>query len=136
MSCTDKNNVKNEQNADGKIIGKPELKLESDVMTPEVLWSFGRLSDVQVSPDEKTLLFGITYYDIPEDKGNRELYTMPAEGGEMTQITKTAKGEYNAVWSKDGKSIYFMTSADNGMQLFKINADGSDRKQISDIEDG
>ncbi len=136
MSCNDKNSQSPEQKGDEKIIGKPDLKLTSDVMTPEVLWSFGRLGDVQVSPDEKTLLFGISYYDIPEDKGNRELYTMPAKGGDMTQITKTPKGEYNAVWSKDGKSIYFMTSAENGMQVFKMNADGSDRKQISNIEDG
>ncbi len=54
---------------EAKIIGKPDLKLESDVMTPEVLWSFGRVGEVQVSPDEKTLLFGISYYDIQENKG-------------------------------------------------------------------
>ncbi|NOZ36397.1 MAG: S9 family peptidase [Chlorobi bacterium] len=136
MSCSEKNNENSGQQSDEKIIGKPELKLKSDIMTPEVLWSFGRLSDVQVSPDEKSLLFGITYYDIPEDKGNRELYTMPAEGGDMKQITKAAKGEYNAVWSKDGKSIYFTTSAKNGMQIFKMNADGTGRKQISNIEGG
>ena len=69
---TDKtDNGAEEQEA--KIISKPDLKLTSDVMTPEVLWSFGRLGDVQVSPDEKTLLFGISYYDIQENKGNREL---------------------------------------------------------------
>lgn len=136
MSCSEKKVKKNEQKSNEKIITKPELKLESDVMTPEVLWSFGRLSDVQVSPDEKTLLFGISYYDIAEDKGNRELYTVPVEVGKMKQITKTAKGEYNAVWSKDGKLIYFMTSTDEGMQVFKMNADGSNRKQISNIADG
>ena len=119
-----------------KIIGKPELKLESDIMTPEVLWSFGRLGDVQVSPDEKTLLFGISYYDIQENKGNRELYTMSSSGGEMTRITETAGGEYNAVWSKDGKVIYFMTCGDTGMQVCMMNSDGSDREQISDIEGG
>lgn len=136
MSCSDKKNNTTEQKNDEKIIEKPKLKLTSDVMTPEVLWSFGRLNDVRVSPDEKVLLFGITYYDIRENKGNRELYTLPAEGGEMKQITKTAEGEYNAVWSKDGKSIYFMTSSENRMQLFKMNADGSNRKQLSDIEGG
>ncbi len=123
-------------NADEKIIGKPQLTLNSDIMTPEVLWSFGRLSDVQVSPDEKTLLFGITYYDIPQNKGNRELYTMPAEGGTPQQISKTASGEYNAVWSKDGKTIYFMSPGKDGMQIFKMNASGSGRTQISDIKGG
>ena len=45
---------------DVPIIGKADLKLESDSMTPEVLWPFGRLNDVQVSPDGKTLLYGVS----------------------------------------------------------------------------
>ncbi len=121
---------------EAKIISKPDLKLESDIMTPEVLWSFGRLGDVQVSPDEKTLLFGISYYDIQENKGNRELYTMFAEGGDMTRITETAGGEYSAVWNKDGSFIYFMSYGDGGMQIYKMNADGSAKQQISNIEGG
>jgi len=136
MSCSDKNKELKEKENNEKIISKPELKLKSDIMTPEVLWSFGRLGDVQVSPDEETLLFGITYYDIVEDKGNRELYLMSSKGGDIKQITKTAGGEYNAVWSKDGGFIYFMASADNGMQMFKMNEDGSSRKQISNIDGG
>jgi hypothetical protein len=29
-------------------------------LTPELLWKLGRVSDVQLSPDGKTVLFGIT----------------------------------------------------------------------------
>jgi dipeptidyl aminopeptidase/acylaminoacyl peptidase len=123
-------------NEEQKIIGKPELSLESDVMTPEVLWSFGRLSDVQVSPDGNTLLFGITYYDIQENKGNRELYTMPAEGGEMNRLTESAGGEYYATWSNDGSVIYYTAVDESAMQLWKMNADGSSSEKISDIEGG
>ena len=62
------------QNKD--IIEKLNLKLDSDLLTPEVLWSMGRVSDIRLSPDKKTLLFGITYYSVKENKGNRELYTI------------------------------------------------------------
>jgi len=133
FSCkTEKEEVK----VDEKIIGKPELNLESDVMTPEVLWSFGRLADVQVSPDEETLLFGITYYDIQENKGNRELYTMPVKGGEMKRITETSGSEYYAVWARDDAGIYFMYNGEEGMQLWKMDEDGSNRVQISNIDGG
>jgi len=44
------------------LIGKPEIRLKSDRMRPEVLWSFGRLSDPQVSPDGRTVLYGVSYY--------------------------------------------------------------------------
>lgn len=52
-------------------IGNPveNIKLSSDILTPEVLWSFGRVSEVQVSPDEKTILFGVSFYDIEKIRG-------------------------------------------------------------------
>ena len=34
----------------------PDMKLTSDVMTPEVLWSFGRIGSLRVSPDQKSLV--------------------------------------------------------------------------------
>jgi hypothetical protein len=38
------------------VIGKPDIELTSDRMTPEVLWAMGRVSDPQVSPDMTTVL--------------------------------------------------------------------------------
>ena len=55
----------------------PEVKkLASDVMTPEVLWSFGRIGDPAVSPDGTTVLYSVTNYNIEENKSYRDLYTV------------------------------------------------------------
>ncbi len=122
--------------AEPPIIGKKELKLTSDVMTPEVLWSFGRVSDIQVSPDNKLVLFGITYYDIEQNKGNRELYTIPVEGGEMTRLTNTRVNEFNAIWRPDGKKIGYISSKSGSLQIWEMNPDGSGKKQLSDFKGG
>jgi dipeptidyl aminopeptidase/acylaminoacyl peptidase len=136
-SCTKIQNIdpKNPPQTD-EPIEKPNLKLQSDIMTPEVLWSFGRLSEAEISPDKKTILFGIAYYSKEQNKGNRELYTMSSEGGEMKQITKTAKSEYNAKWRPDGKRIGFLSPESGDMQIWEMNSDGTDRKQISNIKGG
>ena len=118
------------------VIGKPDIKLTSDVMTPEVLWSFGRVGDIQLSPDKKTLLFGISYYSIKDNKGNRDLYTLDLKSEAMSQITETPFGEYNAQWRPDGKKIGFLSAQSGSMQLWEMNPDGSDKNQISDIEGG
>jgi dipeptidyl aminopeptidase/acylaminoacyl peptidase len=118
------------------VIGKPDIKPDSDLMTPEILWSFGRVSDIQLSPDTKTVLFGISYYSIKEDKGNRDLYSIDVKTKEMKQLTRTSFGEYNAVWRPDGKKIGFLSSESGSMQFWEMNPDGSDKKQISDIEGG
>ena len=37
-------------------------KLSSDIMTPEVLWSFGRIGEPAVSPDQTKVLYAVTTY--------------------------------------------------------------------------
>ena len=117
-----------------KLIEKPNLKLTSDVMTPEVLWSLGRLSDIQLSPDQKTLLYGVTYYSKEQNKGNRELYTIGVNGKDEKQLTHTPQGEYNAVWRPDGKKIGYLSSKSGSMQIWEMNPDGSDPVQISHVD--
>ena len=112
----------------------PQLK--SDIMTPEVLWAFGRLGGAQVSPDGKTVLYTVTYFNIKEDKSYRDIYTIPVEGGEATNITNSAGNESNAVWRPDGKKIGFLSAASGENQLWEMNPDGSGAKQITKIDGG
>ena len=120
-----------------KIIGKPDFKPKSDMMTPEALWSFGRIGEVIVSPDKSTIAFGVKYFDIKDNKGNTEIYTMTADGKNLKQITSTPKSEANIVWRPDGKKIGFLYIDDKGvMQIWEMNPDGTDRKQISTDADG
>jgi len=117
-----------------KIIGKHDIKLQSDIMTPEVLWSFGRLGDVQISPDGKTALYGVSYYDIPENKSNRELFTISVDGKNKKQLTQTAGGEYGAIWRPDGKKVVFLSAESGSMQAWEMDPDGSAKTQISNVD--
>jgi len=117
-----------------KIIGKKDLKLESDIMSPEVLWSLGRLGDAQVSPDGKTIVYGVSYYDIAENKSNRDLYVVPVNDGEPTQLTKTAFGEYGAIWRPDGKKIAFLSYESGAGQIYEMNPDGTEKKQVTHVD--
>jgi len=118
------------------VIDKPNIELKSDRMTPEVLWAFGRVADPQVSPDGKTVIYGVTYYSIEQNKGNRDLYAVNPDGGEPKRITQSPKSEFNVLWRPDGKKIGFLTSESGSVQLWEMNPDGSDRKQISNVEGG
>ena len=41
---------------------------QTERMTAETLWALGRVSLYDVTPDGKTVLFGVTTYDVPENK--------------------------------------------------------------------
>ena len=87
----------------------PDMKLASDVMTPEVLWSFGRIGGVSVSPDQKTLLYDVTYFNKEEDRSYSDIYVMNLADGKSKQLTDTDYKEFGETWTSDGK-IAFMSS--------------------------
>jgi len=118
------------------IITKNNIKVQGDLMTPEVLWSFGRISEPQVSPDKKLVVYGVSWYSIEQNKGNRELFVMDVDGKNCSQITHTPFSENQAEWSADGKSIRFLSSESGLMQLWQMAPDGSNRIQLTDIPDG
>ena len=96
-------------------IGPSQMTIEGGQMTPEVLLSLGRLSDPQLSPDKKTILYGVSYTDIAQNRSVRNLFTIPVEGGEPTQLTMDGKSIASARWSPDGSSIFFL----QGGKLFE-----------------
>ncbi len=119
-----------------EIIDKPAIKPESDLMTPEILWSFGRLGDVRVSPDGKEIIYGITYYSKEQNKGNRDLYKMDLATKKVSRLTRTAASEYNACWRPDGKKIAFLRAVSGSLQMWEMNPQGHNLRQITDIEGG
>lgn len=114
----------------------PFMTLSQNKLTPETLWKFGRVSDMQISPDKKNILYGVTYYNLSENKGNRDLYIVPVGGGTTVNITQTPFSEWNALWRPDGKKIGFISAESGESQLWEINPDGSGKKQVSFIEGG
>jgi dipeptidyl aminopeptidase/acylaminoacyl peptidase len=111
-------------------------ELESDRMTPEVLWSFGRLGEPSVSPDGTEVVYTVTYYKKDENRGYRDIYVIPSGGGESRQITVTPENEFNVVWRPDGEKIGYLSSRSGSTQLWEINPDGTHPRQITDMEGG
>ncbi len=112
------------------------LKGQAQPMTPETLWSFGRISDVQVSPDGSMVLFGVTHYDVQENKGVRDLFVVPATGGDPVNITNSDLSESSAVWRPDGRRIGFIKTVDGSNQLFEMDPDGGNVRQLTKVEGG
>ncbi len=131
FGCTKKETVSTSKNF------LPETpQLTSDIMTPEVLWSFGRLGETQVSPNGETVLYTVTYFNIEENKSYRDIYTISVSGGDTKNITNSVGNEFNVVWRPDGKKIGYLSSASGSVQLWEMNPDGSGKKQVSEITGG
>ncbi len=116
------------------VIEKQVPVIENGLMTPEVLWAFGRVGNVEISPDETKILYSVSYYSVEQNKSNSELFVMNVDGSEKKQITKTASKEIAAKWMNDSKRIAFLSNESGSMQLWTMNDDGTGRKQLSERE--
>lgn len=105
-------------------------------MTPELLWQLGRVSGGAAGPDGSTVLYGVTRYDLAANKGNRDLYLIPAAGGEAVALTATPYSEYNEQWHPGGEWIGFLSAAAGSPQWYEIRPDGSGLRQVTDIAGG
>ncbi|MBR1927528.1 MAG: S9 family peptidase, partial [Bacteroidales bacterium] len=141
MGCAQK-----ETAGDSAYIGPSGIKAENGIMTPEILLSFGRLSDPQLSPDGKWILYGVSYTSIEDNRSCRNLFvqevTKDNSGlafGDKIQLTKEGKSLSNARWSKDGGSVYYLQGGQLRKAPFSV-AGGKpslgESRQLSDVAEG
>ncbi|MBP5636071.1 MAG: S9 family peptidase [Bacteroidales bacterium] len=116
-------------------IGPSDIKVDDGRMSPEVLLSLGRLGDPQLSPDGKTILYGVSYNSIAENRSVRNLFTLPVEGGEPTPLTMDGKSISNARWSPDGKAIFFLKEGQVYKAPYRSGKLGK-RTKITDVPAG
>lgn len=77
-----------------------------DRLTPELLWDMGRVSALGVTPDGKSVLYRVSYPDLKENKMNSKMFSIPAGGGEPTEISD-ASALRNKNLSPDGKYLLY-----------------------------
>lgn len=113
-------------------IGKSNITLQSDLMTPEALWAMGRIGTAQASPDGKHIIYQVGYYSVKQNKGHQVIYIMDSDGKNNKMLTTSAKSETDAVWIKGGQKIAFLCDG----QIWEMNPDGSGRNQLTNDKTG
>ncbi len=84
----------------------------------------GTWMDVDVSPDGRMLAFALL----------GDIYTMPIAGGTPTRIAEGLAWEVQPRFSPDGRRIAFTSDRGGGDNIWIMNADGSDKRQLTKEE--
>jgi Tol biopolymer transport system component len=74
----------------------------------------------------------IAFWAIPMGGGQRDLWTIPAEGGTPVAVTHDPPLDYNPVWSPDGRSLYFTSQRGGSVNLWRVPIDESTGRTLGD----
>lgn len=104
-------------------------------LTPESMIELMRVGEAALSPNGKTVIYTISQANIKENKSYKDIYRIGIDGKGRMQLTQTKEGEHSPRWMKNGR-ISYMSARSGSMQLWSMQSDGTDQRQISDIEGG
>ncbi len=117
------------------LISLVSAQAQKRAFTLEDLYRIKSVSDIQVSPDGKSILYTISTSDLPRAKRNSQVWIMASDGGNARQMTR-GSSSYSARFSPDGKWISFISSRDGNANLYVLPLDGGEARQVTHVSTG
>lgn len=125
--------VENQPAFDGTLT---EAEIQKGILTEEMLWKFGRLGEVIVSADGKTVVFGLARFDLATNKSKTDIYSISTAGGEIKQLTNTAGPEFNLKFKPNSNKIGYLSSESGSVQVWEMDPEGQNKTKVSEISEG
>ncbi|MHC4748216.1 MAG: TolB family protein, partial [Planctomycetota bacterium] len=92
-----------------------------------------RISEPQVSPNGKLIVFTLRATDLEADKGRTDIWLIGADGTNLRRLTSHPQGDFNPRWAPDGKSVLFISTRSDSSQVWCIRVDGGEARQVTDL---
>ena len=87
-----------------------------------------------IQPDVSPHGLRIAYWGLPTGGSQRDIFTLPAKGlakGERpVPVTQDPPVDWNPVWARDGRSLFFLSNRDGVMNMWRVPIDEASGKTL------
>ncbi|MCY4027161.1 MAG: prolyl oligopeptidase family serine peptidase, partial [Acidobacteria bacterium] len=103
-------------------------------MTLVDLLEVPRLSDPQLSPDGRQVLYVLAAADWEANRAIGHIWRVDADGGNPVQLTRGDEGETSPRWSPDGEQVAFLArrGAADATQIHVLSNRGGEARPLTD----
>jgi dipeptidyl aminopeptidase/acylaminoacyl peptidase len=104
-------------------------------LTPTDLNTLARVSDPQVSPDGRHVVYVQRETDFDANRGRSDLWLvdLATANTRPRRLTQHPTNDTHPRWSVDGGSIYFLSSRTGAAQIWRLPLNGGEAVQITDL---
>ena len=102
--------------------------------SPRDLNALVRVSDPQVSPDGRHMVYVQRETDFDGNRGRNDLWMLDLSGtnSRPRRLTQHSASDTHPRWSIDGDSIYFLSARTGATQIWRLPLNGGEAVQITD----
>src|SRR4051812_22587557 len=93
------------------------------------------VTDPQISPDGRRVIFGRTGYDIMKDTKRSVLWIANSDGSDVRALLSPERSASSARWSPDGGRILFVSTIDGKSELVVRWMDSGQEAQLTKLAD-
>ena len=121
-------------------LARPEVSVRSTI--PSALWIINLETGAKrlltegdaVQPSWSPNGDRIAYWGLRPGGGQRDIWTIPAKGGDALPVTDDLSLDWNPSWSPDGKQLYFASDRGGSMNFWRVTLDEKTGRPLGDPE--
>ena len=92
-----------------------------------------KISDAQISPDEKLIVFTLQTTDLEANRGRTDLWIVGVDGTGLRRLTSHPASDFNPRWSSSGEMVLFISPRSGSSQVWRIRVDGGEAEQLTKL---
>ncbi len=105
-------------------------------VTAEDLYRYELLTDAQIAPDGRHVVYAVQRVDDKTEKRYSNLWVVPTDRGPARQFTYGNQSDTYPRWSPDGQTIAFLSNRGNEQQaqIYLIPFDGGEARPLTSMK--
>jgi dipeptidyl aminopeptidase/acylaminoacyl peptidase len=109
---------------------------ETDCITAEDIFNFEFVSDPQISPDGKKIVYVRRFADIMTDKRYSNLWLINFDGSGHRPLTNGKYSDSSPRWSPDGSQVIYISNRDGSSQIYKQWIETGQTAALTNLKQG
>ncbi|BBB32475.1 peptidase S9 prolyl oligopeptidase [Thermotomaculum hydrothermale] len=111
-------------------------RVQKRAFTLDDLYSLKNISGLTKSYDGNLVVFSVSKADYKKGKSSSNIFLLNVITGAIKQLTRGENKNFSPEFSKSGKFLYFLSSREKGIQVWRIPLDGGEAERLTDFSMG